>query len=357
MKYEKTLKICLPIIIGAMMASSFYAIGENIKLNPIKPVSNKAMTDEQQGILAVRQAKASVVSITGNQLPASGDDPLTISTVAGTGFIWSKDGFIVTNNHVVANASSTYYVMFADGTSYPAKIIGQDKFNDVALLKIDVNNLPAAALGDSGALETGQSVFAIGNSLGKYQNTVTRGVVSGIGRAVTVVNDGGTQQPRLQNLIQTDASINPGNSGGPLIDLAGNVIGMNTLMETDAQGIGFAIPINTIKSSVNELKSTGKVAHAFFGITYATLTAAIQQVKKLPVAQGGLLISVVPGSPADLAGLKPDDIVTQINHQDVNQANELDMAVAKFVPGNQVLVSFLRSGIKMDVLVILGEYK
>jgi S1-C subfamily serine protease len=314
MNYKTILKTSAPIIFGGLLFLSSQAIGVDVKLNPIKPNSTKPITDEQQAILAVRKAKASVVNIVGNK---SGQNPdtqnLEASSVSGTGFIFSPDGYIVTNEHVVDDQANTYSVVFADGTTKPATILGRDKFNDVALVKIEDTSLVAAALGNSEGLETGQTVFAIGNSLGKYQNTVTRGVVSGIGRAVNI----GTQdapKPRLQNLIQTDASINPGNSGGPLINLAGEVIGMNTVQEVGAEGVGFAVPINTIKESVQQLKTIGKVSRPFLGLTYATITPIIHDVNKLASSEGAVVINVQPGSPADVAGIKYGDIVTAINH-------------------------------------------
>jgi serine protease Do len=276
--------------------------------------------------------------------------------VSGTGFVFSSDGYIVTNEHVVDDQANTYSVVFADGSSKPATVLGRDKFNDIALVKIDAKSLTAAALGDSNGLETGQTVFAIGNSLGKYQNTVTRGVVSGIGRAVTVGSQD-APKPRLQNLIQTDASINPGNSGGPLINMAGEVVGMNTVQETGAEGVGFAVPINTIKDSVNQLKTLGKVSRPFLGLTYATVTPIIHDVNKLASNEGAVVINVQPGSPADVAGIKYGDIVTAINKVAITHNNELDTEILRYQAGMQVLVTLLRNGQQVDFPLILGEFK
>jgi S1-C subfamily serine protease len=357
MNYKNIIKTSLPLFVGAMIAVSAQAVGQNLKLNPIKPGSNKAITDEQQAILAVRKIKASVVNIIGDIKPTQGEAiKLQAGEVSGTGFIWSKDGYIVTNQHVVENEQGQFSAVFSDGTSFPAKVIGRDKYSDVALLKIEANNLTPAVLGDSNGLETGQSVFAIGNSVGKYQNTVTRGVVSGLSRAISV-NAQGTSAPRLQNLIQTDASINPGNSGGPLINMAGEVVGMNTAIDTTAQGIGFAVPVNVVKASVEQIRTLGKVSHPYLGVSFLSLTKSIQEWNGLPLNEGAFISEVVAKGPAFFAGIKPGDIITAVDRQKITQYNELDSMLLKYQAGNQILVSLLRDGQNLDLPVILGEYK
>jgi serine protease Do len=357
MIYKNILKTSLPFFVGAILAVSTHAVGQNIKLNPIKPTSNKPITDEQQAILAVRKVKASVVNIIGDIKPSATESiKLQAGEVSGTGFVWSKDGYIVTNQHVVENQDGQYSAVFSDGTSFPAKVVGRDKYSDVALLKIEANNLTSVTLGDSDGLETGQSVFAIGNSVGKYQNTVTRGVVSGLFRAISV-NAQGTAAPRLQNLIQTDASINPGNSGGPLINMVGEVVGMSTAIDTTAQGIGFAVPVNVIKTSVEQLRTLGKVSHPYLGVSFLSINKSIKDWNELPLAEGAFISEVIVSGPAFVAGIKPGDIITAIDHQKITQYNELDSMLRKYQAGNQILVSLLRDGQNLDLPVILGEYK
>lgn len=345
------------VIGGLFFAAS--GIAKNIKLNQIKPVANQALTDEQQGILAVRTAKASVVNIVGQSPPDpnAGKSPLTAdlppASVAGTGFVLEANGLIVTNYHVIETQGVNYSVVLADGSNYPAQIIGTDTFDDIALIKINANNLVPAHLGDSDALETGQTVFAIGNSLGKYQNSVTRGVVSGLSRAVDE-NQGG---PTNHNWIQTDAAINLGNSGGPLINMAGEVVGMNTLIDVTGESLGFAIPINTIKAVVGQLKTFGTVSKPFLGIQFTTIDAQLKAQQNLPVSDGALILAVSPGSAADSAGMKANDIATSINGQKLDQQHSLDEEIQKYQAGQQITMRVLRNGQSLDLQVILGTLK
>ena len=352
------------IIIAAVIAIFFAAksgIAQKIILNPIKPPAKQtaALSDEQQGILAVRMVKTAVVNIVGVASTSPNSSGVTIipdNGVEGTGFVISSDGLIVSNNHVVSDTSLKYTVMFSDGTEYDATVLGMDKFDDVALLKISAQNLPTVKLGDSDALETGQSVFAIGNSLGRYQNTVTRGVVSGLGRSVESPTDAGSG-PRMQQLIQTDAAINPGNSGGPLINMAGEVVGMNTLIDTQGEGLGFAIPSNTIKDVVQQLETFGKASRPYLGVSFMTLNNFFTAGKAWGVTQGAYLVDVVTGGPADAAGLKQGDIVTAINHHPLTETNELDVAVSGYQAGNQILMTYNRAGQSFDAVVLLSAYK
>lgn len=349
----------LVIVMFAVWMVADSGVAQKVKLNPIKPAPKQMqpLTDEQQAILAVRNAKASVVNIIGLGSSFTGTSGgLEANTVSGTGFIIDPEGYIVSNNHVVQDASLKYTVVFADGTEYAASIVGLDKFNDVAVLKINANNLPVAKLGNSDALETGQSVFAIGNSLGKYQNTVTKGVVSGLGRNIglgTILNP----LPRLQKLVQTDASINPGNSGGPLINLSGEVVGMSTLIDTEGQSLGFAVPINTVKDSVKQLRTSGKISKPYVGVNFSTINKAFLAVKPLTVKQGAYIASVTPGGPAAAAGVQSGDVVTAINKQPLTESNELDQVIAKFSAGDQILLTIDRNGVQIDVTLVLTEFK
>ncbi len=280
---------------------------------------------------------------------------------AGSGFIITSDGMIVTNKHVVSDPDAAYTVVTKDGAKYAAKVIATDPFNDIAVVKIDAKNLAPASLGDSGKLKLGQRVVAIGNALGEFQNTVTTGVVSGIGRNVTA--SGGTQTENLSEVIQTDAAINPGNSGGPLADLDGNVIGVNSAVSLEGQLIGFAIPINQVKQVIDQVKQYGKVRRAFFGIRYTIVTEELASQENLAIDYGALIVSgtssrepaVVPGSPADKAGLRVGDIVEELDGQKITSQNTLSTLMRKYVPGDKVTVKFHRGDEERTVSVTLGE--
>jgi len=274
---------------------------------------------------------------------------------AGSGFFISADGLIVTNRHVVDNQQASYTVLTQDGKKYDATVLTRDPVNDLAIVKVDVKNATFLQLADSSNLLVGQRVVAIGNSLGQYQNTVTSGIVSGVGRKITAGDQGSSEQ--LSGVIQTDAAINPGNSGGPLIDLAGEVVGMNTLIDQSGSNLGFAVPVNIIKSSVSQLKAFGKVSKPYVGVGFLTLDKVQQIIRQLPVADGAYISSVADGSPASAAGLKPGDIVTAINHEKLTAANEFDTVINRYTAGTQLLFTFLRAGQSMDTPVILGEFK
>lgn len=352
----------IAVVVLTIIFFTNQAISQNIKLNPIKPGAQKNanLTDEQQAILAVRSAKASVVSIMGvakSQIISNGiglsAESAPLPQVFGTGFIVESSGLIATNFHVVSESNFDYVVVFADGSRHSATLAGSDKIYDLAFLKIEASGLPAALLGDSGALETGQSVFAIGDSLGKYQNTVTRGVVSGIGRIIDDVNSG----PRMQNLIQTDAAINPGNSGGPLVNMAGEVIGVNTYIDTAGSSLGFAIPINSLKDALSQLKSFGKIVRPYLGIKFQTIDPVSKFTQSLKVAEGAVVAEVQKESPSYSAGLKAGDIIVAINGQALDSRHELDTVVQQHQAGSQIMLRILRGEDFMELPLILGTMK
>lgn len=356
-------KIILATAVLSIIFFSNQAVSQNIKLNPIKPGAKSAVgiTDEQQAILAVRKAKASVVNILGlsKSVPTVPSFGVSISVpvnteISGTGIILEANGLIVTNNHVVEDLNMDYWVILADGKRFPAKVLALDKFDDVAFIKIESSGLTPAVLGDSDALETGQTVFAIGNSLGRYQNSVTRGVVSALGRALSEA-DGSA--PRIHNLIQTDAAISNGNSGGPLINLAGEVVGLNTLMDTGGYSLNFSIPINIVKESLQQVKDFGKISRPFLGVQFKTIDQASKLTNNLTVDDGAIISAVSPNTPAALAGIKAGDIVIAVNGQKLGYNNELDLIIQKYQAGSQVTFKILRSGETLELPVILGEYK
>jgi serine protease Do len=363
MHLSKRIAFSILVIIGIGFAAQ--GIAQDIKFNAIKPTASSAnLTDEQQGILAVRKAKASVVDIIGTASASSTSASAATSpsieaipneSVAGTGFIIDSSGLIVTNNHVIDSPGLSYSVILADGTTYPATIMGTDKFDDIALIKINATGLTAATLGNSDNLETGQTVFAIGNALGQYQDTVTRGVVSGLSRAVNETGD--STAPTTHNWIQTDAAINLGNSGGPLIDLDGDVIGMDTLIDSEGNSLGFAIPINAIKDAISQLKTFGTVSRPYLGVEFENIDQELQQQNNLPVSNGALIETVIGGSPADLAGLQPNDIITAVNNIKLNQTSQLDQVIQTYEAGSQVTLKVSRNGQTLDLPVVLGELK
>lgn len=282
---------------------------------------------------------------------------------AGTGFIISADGIIVTNKHVVEDEQASYSVILANGKKYDAQVLGRDAFNDLAVIKINEKNLPTLKLGDSGKVKIGETVVAIGNALGEYSNTVTTGIVSGLGREIEAGN--GFSSEKLEGVIQTDAAINPGNSGGPLLNLYGQVIGINTAVNREGQLIGFAIPINTAKQVVDSVVKYGKIVRPFLGVRYVVLNDAIAQRNKIEFNYGALImrgqnreeLAVMPGSPADKAGLVENDIILEINGVKLDQQLSLAKEVAKHQPGDKITLKVYHRGETKDVVVQLTEYK
>lgn len=287
----------------------------------------------------------------------------TTSTAAGTGMIVTQDGYVLTNKHVIEGASSVQIVL-DDGTTYDdIELVGTDPTNDVAFLKIkNASNLTPVKLGDSKTITAGQPVIAIGNALGQLQNTITYGIISGIGRSITAMSSDYSASESLTDMIQTDAAINSGNSGGPLVNAAGEVIGINTATSSDADGIGFAIPISSIKGMLNSLISTGKLNRAYLGIYYINITPAIAKSYNLPVTAGAYVYSssqysaIVKDSPADKAGLKDKDIITKINGFKVSNAGSVSTLLGEYMPGDTVQLTVLRDGKERSINVTLGEY-
>ena len=247
----------------------------------------------------------------------------------GTGFIISADGLILTNKHVVDDIAADYSVVLSDGTSYEAEVVARDPLNDFAFLRIEAQDLPTVDLGDSDQIQIGQTVIAIGFSLGEYSNTVTKGIISGIGRDIVAGSASGSE--KLEGVIQTDAAINPGNSGGPLLNLAGQVIGINTAVNWQGQSLGFAIPINQAKSVIESVNQFGEIIRPWLGVRYVILNKEIAEANKLKYEYGAMVlrgqtaneVAVVKDSPADKAGIVENDIITKINGEEINENNQL----------------------------------
>jgi serine protease Do len=280
----------------------------------------------------------------------------------GSGFIIRKDGLILTNKHVVEDTAATYTVLTNDGKEYDAQVLSRDPTNDIALVKINADNLPTVPLGDSSKLEIGQTVIAIGNSLGEYRNTVTSGIVSGIGRTITA---GGTTSgsEQLEGVIQTDAAINPGNSGGPLLDIGGSVIGINTAIDQQGQLVGFAIPVNDLKHDLDSFNKNGQIVKPFLGVRYILVNDAVKKQNNLSVNYGAFITgdsgspAVVAGSAAAKAGLKSGDIILEVNGQKIDENNSLAALLKNFSPGDNVKMKVLSGDQTKDVTVTLGQSK
>jgi len=254
----------------------------------------------------------------------------------GSGFIVSADGMVITNKHVVLDEEAEYTIFTMDGRSFPARVLAKDPLQDLAVLKIDQENIIDTAgnftanpflfveLGNSDSLEIGQTVIAIGNALAEFRNTVSVGVISGLGRTITA--SGGNFVETIENVIQTDAAINRGNSGGPLLNLAGEVIGINTATVLDAQNIGFAIPVNRATRDIEQVKKLGKIVYAFLGVRYILITEALAQKENLPVTHGAWIrpeqngeAAITPGSAAEKAGILSLDILLEMNGERITQ--------------------------------------
>lgn len=291
----------------------------------------------------------------------------------GTGFIISRDGLVLTNKHVVLDEEAEYTVVTNDGARYQAQVLARDPFQDLAVLKVERNkkigqqgqifqeDFPVLKLGDSSTLEIGQTVVAIGNALGEFRNTVSVGVISGLGRTITA--SGGGIIETLEDVIQTDAAINRGNSGGPLLNLKGEVIGVNAAMAQAAQSIGFAIPVNKAKRDILQVKTLGKIVYPFLGVRYILISPEIQEEKDLSVDFGALVIKgdnpdepgVIPDSAAARAGLKEGDIILKVDREKITLENSLAKIIQTHSPGDKILLQVLREGKTLQIPATLGE--
>jgi Do/DeqQ family serine protease len=341
-------------------------------VTPNAPVNSSTSTNfitaavEKVGPAVVRIDSAKTVA---NSLPEGMDDPMfrrffgnkmpsskEVQRGVGSGFIIDNSGRILTNAHVVSG-SDTVKVTLTDGRSFTGKVLGADTVTDVAVVKIDAENLPVASLGNSEQLKPGEWAIAIGNPLG-LDNTVTEGIISATGRSS---NNVGVPAERV-DFIQTDAAINPGNSGGPLLNAQGEVIGMNSAIIQNAQGIGFAIPINTAKNIADQLIAKGKVDHSYLGIQMVNLTPELRkQINEDPNSnmavqqdQGILIAKVMPNSPAAQAGLKSGDVISKINDQEMKDSSAIQQLVEKTPVGNELQVSLSRNGQPINLSVRVG---
>ena len=312
----------------------------------------------------VSKVSESVVSIVTSVQAKSYFGTSYESEAAGTGIIVSSDGYILTNKHVIDDAK-TITVVLADGTTYKSvKLVATDPLNDVAYLKIsDVSDLKAAKLGDSKTITAGQQVIAIGNALGQYQNTVTSGIVSGTGRSLVASDSTGSSSEKLSDMIQTDAAINSGNSGGPLVNAAGEVIGINTATSQTAENMGFAIPISSVKGMLSQLIETGSASRSYIGVYLVEVTPELAKEYNLPVSRGAYVYNssaysaIIKDGPADKAGIKDKDIIVAINGVKVGVGGSLSSLIGEYKPGDTVQLSIIREGKEIAINVTLGAYK
>jgi 2-alkenal reductase len=299
----------------------------------------------------VQELLPTVVTVI-NKLPSG--DPQS----SGSGFVIDATrGYVVTNNHVVENVRDTntgasFDVVFSDNRKVEAKLVGRDRLTDLAVLQVNAPNLKAATLANSDSVPVGSTVVAIGSPLGEFQNTVTSGIVSAKGRRVAE-----SQDIFLEDLIQTDAAINEGNSGGPLIWASGRqVVGVNTLVATNATGLGFAVSSNTVRQIADELIRNGKIVRGFIGIQYTQLSARQAAQLGLPAGTTGIIVTqIVSGSPAAQVGLRSNDIVTKVNDQVLDPEHPLQSVMVKFRPGDRVKLTLIREGKEQSVDLTLGQ--
>ncbi len=283
------------------------------------------------------------------------------SQAAGTGLIIDANGLILTNKHVVPESTSSVQVVTSDGVVYDkVTIIGRDPLNDLAVIKVtEPKNFQAASLANSDAVRTGQKVIAIGNALGQFQNTVTSGIISGMGRPVEAGDEDGTAIEQLSNLFQTDAAINSGNSGGPLLNYSGEVIGINTAVAEGAENIGFSIPINEAKGIIESVKTTGKVSRPFLGVQFVMLTSATAKELNLTVTQGAYISdvagSIVAGGPAQKAGIQARDVIIRVNDITLDEKTPLSSAISRFKVGETVQLTVVRGGQERTLAATLTE--
>lgn len=304
----------------------------------------------------------SVVSIKARTTTTSAFFGALTAESAGTGIILTADGLIVTNKHVV-NGSQSLTIITSDGTTYTdVSVVDQDPLNDVAFLRLNgASGLQPATLGDSSLVRVGEKVIAIGNALGQFSNTVTSGIISGLGRPV-VAGGGSSTTESLQNLFQTDAAINPGNSGGPLVSIRGEVIGMNTAVAGNAENIGFAIPMNDIKPAITSVETHGRIIKPYLGVRYVNLTPALAGDLGLSHKQGALISgegvsqpAVIPGSPAAKAGLQDGDIIVKVADVAIDERHPLATLLTQHAVGETVALTVVRQGQEQTFSVVLEE--
>lgn len=370
---DKQKQLAVIVVIAALGVLGFFQLAqqgkiplnfENLKLksSPQTQVQNtetRTIIQEENAVISVvEKSSPSVVAIGLSQRLVNPFDPFSAprqgqNMTIGTGFVVSDKGIIVTNKHVVSDPNGKYSIATRDGKKLEITKIYRDPTQDLALVKVNNDGIKALDLGDSSKLKVGQTVIAIGNALGRFENTVTTGVVSGLGRTVVAGDPYIGDSARLDDLIQTDAAINPGNSGGPLLNSAGQVIGVNVATTEGAQNIGFAIPINSIKALAEEFDRTGTIQRTYLGVSYRLITRDLALLNEVP--QGAYIQEVLAGSPAEKAGIQAGDIITKIDGQQVNSDTKVSEVIQKKKVGEQISLEVWTDGKTRTVNATLAQ--
>jgi S1-C subfamily serine protease len=353
------------LVIGLISGALGGAVVSGVLREPVSPippadeptgetVAQNRITESSAVIDAVNQVAPSVVTITSQR------DGIFSADGVGSGFLYDADGWIVTNKHVVRGVDEVA-VRLSDSRVLTGRVMGEDTLTDLAIVKVDASDLPVAPLGSSTDLAPGQLAIAIGNPLGSYESSVTSGVVSGLGRNIRAADAARTSSEALNNLIQTDAAINPGNSGGPLVNSAGQVIGINTAVSQDAQGIGFAIPIDVARPIMEQARNGEPIARPWIGVFYTLVNKQLAADHDLPVEYGAYVSSgrpdapaVFPDSPAARAGIREGDVIVAVNGERVGESRDLSMLVLPHAPGDEITLRILRRDSAREVTVTLG---
>lgn len=353
------------IALSALIFSIYsYYSGGNVTNYNYGPDGNSLNFEAGSIAEVANKVSDSVVSITTEVRTQSWFGTEQTGQAAGTGFILSESGYIMTNKHVVEDAK-TVNVTLNNGRTYKnVKIVGTDPLNDTAILKVEnPEDFKPVTIGDSKTVNVGQEVIVIGNALGEYSNSVTSGIVSGTGRELIASDQSGNAYEKLTDMIQTDAAINGGNSGGPLVNAAGQVIGIATAYASTSQTVGFAIPISNVKGIINNVLETGKFERAVLGVQYLSVTSDVAEEEGLKYNYGAYLkadknkSAIISGSAGDLAGLKDGDIILEVNGVKIGKAGSLSTLVGEYKVGDEITLKVARNGKEIDAKVKLKAYK
>ncbi len=370
----KNLAVLIVVLVGVLI---LFQVGVQFapsllsKTGQASPVVNEKIVNEQSVVIdVVKSVGPSVVTVGAEKTSGQTDNspfsnffnipqPTPVEgepkeDYIGSGFIVDKSGLIVTNKHVVSDTSIKYVIVDSKGNKFNVANIYRDPLNDIAILKVEKSPLGGFVpikFGNSDRLQVGQFVIAIGTALGEFRNTVTTGVVSGLGRGVSAGSPFEGFVERLDNVIQTDAAINPGNSGGPLLDVTGQVIGVNSAVASQGQNIGFAIPINIIRDSIKNFNETGQFNRPFLGVSYTIISKQAALLNELP--EGALVREVVDGSAAQKAGITVDDIITKIDGQKITDDSALATIISKKKVGDNISITIWRDGKSSDLTATL----
>lgn len=371
-----------------MLATDFYSEAMRSAQDESQSENIKSFTQESFVVDAVKKTSPAVVSIVitkdvpkyetyyeqsnpfGDMFPGlffntpklkqNGTEKKEIG--GGSGFFVSSTGLLVTNKHVVSDKDAEYTVFTNDGKKYDARVLARDSVLDIAVLQVKGAGFSYLEFADSDKIQVGQSVIAIGNALAEFRNTVSVGVVSGLARSITA-SDGSGKSELLDHVIQTDAAINPGNSGGPLLNLSGDVVGVNVAVAQGSENIGFALPANAIKSVVDSVRQTGKIVRPYLGVRYTQVTESIKEKNNLSVDYGVIVskgetkeeLAVIPGSPADKAGIVENDIILEVNGKKLDEDSNLAMIIRDKKIGDTLTLKVLSKGVEKEVSVVLEK--